>query len=313
MRPTGVRPGAPGVAVLATTSGRPARLRLPGSRRDQPVGRPANLTRVRQPRVVDLTVVIPAYNEERRLGATLAAVRRHLDASGASWELLVCDDGSTDGTADLVRPLAAADPRVQLLRGLVNRGKGHAVRRGVAASSGRRVAFCDADLATPIDELALLHDRLDAGFAAAIGSRAGRDNRVEVTQHPVRVLLGRLGNRLIQLLAVPEITDTQCGFKMFDGDKARRAFARARIDGWGFDVEILHLFRRAGWTIAEVPVRWADQPGSKVRPTDYPRVLADVVRVRLLHSDIKSGDIKSEDIKGGPIKSGDRKSGGTLR
>ncbi|WP_163507033.1 dolichyl-phosphate beta-glucosyltransferase [Fodinicola acaciae] len=239
--------------------------------------------RAREPRVVDLTVVIPVYNEHERLGATLAAVRQHLDASGESWELLVCDDGSTDETAALVRPVAAADPRVRLLRSIVNRGKGHAVRRGVAASHGRRVAYCDADLATPIGELARLRDRLDRGFAAAIGSRSGRDNRVEVSQHPVRVALGRAGNRLIRLLAVPEIADTQCGFKMFDGDKARRAFALARIDGWGFDVEILHLFRRSGWPVAEVPVRWSHQPGSKVRPLDYPRVLADVVRVRLIH------------------------------
>jgi dolichyl-phosphate beta-glucosyltransferase len=223
-------------------------------------------------------VIVPAYNEEHRLGGTLAAILR---VSGPDWEIIVVDDGSTDRTAELAEQLG--DPRVRVLRTVGNKGKGHAVRRGVAASSGRWVLYCDADQATPIEELAALRSQLERGFAAAIGSRAGHKSKVEVRQHPGRVLLGWLGNRLIRLLAVPRIADTQCGFKMFDGDKARLVFAQSRIDGFGFDVEILHLFGRYGWPVAEVPVRWAHQPGSKVRPLDYPRALADVVRVRLTH------------------------------
>ncbi|PGH49259.1 hypothetical protein CRI70_18640 [Streptomyces sp. Ru87] len=232
--------------------------------------------------VVSLTVVVPAYNEERRLRPGIDAICRYLRRCGErNWELIVVDDGSTDRTAAVAAEAAAAEPRIRVLRAPVNRGKGHAVRIGVRASRGRRVLFCDADSATPIEELALLARRLDEGYAVAIGSRAGPAARIEVRQHVLRELLGKAGNRLIQALAVPGIRDTQCGFKLFDGDKAREVFARARTDGWGFDVEILRAFRSRGWPIAEVPVRWSHQPGSKVGPLDYAKVLGEVLRVRL--------------------------------
>ncbi|GFE35800.1 glycosyltransferase [Streptomyces tubercidicus] len=186
---------------------------------------------------VDLTVVVPAYNEEHRLPRTLDAICRYLRSSPgrhAGWELIVVDDGSTDPTAAAVREAAAAEPRIRLVgspSGLPapparNHGKGHAVRLGVLASRGGRVLVTDADLATPIEELALLHDQLDAGYAAAIGSRAQGDVHVEVCQHPLRKLLGRVGNRVIRAVAVPGVRDTQCGFKLFDGDQARAVFGR---------------------------------------------------------------------------------------
>lgn len=245
------------------------------------------------PVTVDLTVVVPAYNEERRLPRTLDAICRYLRSSPgrhASWEVIVVDDGSTDATADAVRAAAAVEPRIRLLGPpsgpaplppfTANHGKGHAVRLGVLASRGRRVLVTDADLATPIEELALLHDRLDAGCAAAIGSRARTGARIEVPQHPLRQWLGRAGNRAIRALAVPGVDDTQCGFKLFDGDRARTVFGRSRVDGWGIDVEILRMFQEARWPVAEVPVRWAHQPGSKVRPLDYPAVLLELLRLR---------------------------------
>ncbi|MFF3766171.1 dolichyl-phosphate beta-glucosyltransferase [Streptomyces sp. NPDC001922] len=231
--------------------------------------------------VLDISVVIPAYNEEHRLLPGVDDVCRYLRAAGVRWEVIVVDDGSADATAAVAAAAAAEEPRIRLLRAPVNRGKGHAVRIGIAASRGRRVLFCDADAATPIGELALLHERLDQGYAAAIGSRARPGARIGTRQHPLRELLGKAGNRLIQAMAVPGIRDTQCGFKLFDGDKARTAFARARTDGWGFDVEILRIFHASGWPIAEVPVRWSHRPGSKVGPLDYAKVLAEVVRVRL--------------------------------
>ncbi|KUJ65685.1 glycosyl transferase [Streptomyces albus subsp. albus] len=245
------------------------------------------------PDTIDLTVVVPAYNEERRLPRTLDEICRYLRSSPgrhAGWEVIVVDDGSTDATAAAVREAAAAEPRIRLL-GLPsehavpapfarNHGKGHAVRVGVLASRGRRVLVTDADLATPIEELAPLHDQLDAGYAAAIGSRARSGARIEVRQHPLRQLLGRAGNRLIRAVAVPGVQDTQCGFKLFDGARARAVFGRSRIDGWGIDIEILRMFREADWPVAEVPVRWAHQSGSKVRALDYPRVLLELVRLR---------------------------------
>ncbi|GAA2921699.1 dolichyl-phosphate beta-glucosyltransferase [Streptomyces enissocaesilis] len=236
----------------------------------------------------DLTVVVPAYNEERRLGPTLDAICAHLRADPGrwgGWELIVVDDGSTDGTADAVRAAAAREPRILLVEAdeTGNRGKGHALRRGVLASRGARVLVTDADLATPIEELDRLDKELseyDGGLAAAIGSRAHPDSSIDVHQQRVREWLGRMGNRLIRAVAVPGIRDTQCGFKLFDGDKARTAFADARLDGWGTDVEILQFFRRSGWRVAEVPVRWAHQEGSKVRPADYGKVLLELVRLK---------------------------------
>ncbi|MFJ7996632.1 glycosyltransferase [Streptomyces sp. NPDC096310] len=236
--------------------------------------------------LVDLTVVVPAYNEERRLRPTLDAIRDHLRADPdrwGEWELIVVDDGSTDRTAEVAAEAAAGEPRIQLVRSDGNHGKGHALRQGVLASYGRRVLVTDADLATPIDELDRLDERLsaDGGGGVAIGSRAHPDARIEVRQLAVREWLGRLGNRLIQRVAVDGISDTQCGFKLFDGERARAAFADSRLDGWGIDVEILRFFRRSGWPVTEVPVRWSHQPGSKVRPLDYGRVLLELARLRV--------------------------------
>ncbi|MFC4610644.1 dolichyl-phosphate beta-glucosyltransferase [Streptomyces maoxianensis] len=233
---------------------------------------------------VDLSVVVPAYNEEDRLGPTLDAICAHLRGEPGrwgEWELIVVDDGSTDGTAKIAKDASAEEPRIQIVSGDGNHGKGSALRLGVLASYGRRVLITDADLATPIEELDRLDKQLAAeDSAAAIGSRAHPDSRIEVHQRRSREWLGRMGNRLIRAVAVPGIHDTQCGFKLFDGDKARAAFADSRLDGWGIDVEILRFFRREGWPVTEVPVRWSHQAGSKVRPLDYGRVLLELVRLR---------------------------------
>ncbi|MFG2143919.1 dolichyl-phosphate beta-glucosyltransferase [Streptomyces sp. NPDC048696] len=232
-------------------------------------------------RSLDLSVVVPAYNEERRLRPTLEAIRDHLHSSQLAWELIVVDDGSGDATADIAREAAARDPRIRLVAAEHNRGKGHALRLGVAASRGARVLLTDADLATPVAELDRLTKELDGAEAsAAIGSRAHPEADIAVHQSRVREWLGRMGNRLIRAVAVPGIHDTQCGFKLFDGDKARAAFADARLDGWGIDVEILQYFRRHGWAVAEVPVRWSHQEGSKVGPADYGRVLLELARLK---------------------------------
>ncbi|WP_171168416.1 dolichyl-phosphate beta-glucosyltransferase [Streptomyces sp. I05A-00742] len=230
---------------------------------------------------VDLSVVVPAYNEEDRLAPSLKAIRTHLETLEAvTWELIVVDDGSTDGTADVIRTAAAEEPRVRPLGSPANRGKGHAVRTGVLASRGRRVLVTDADLATPMEELALLARRLDGGAAAAVGSRALPGSRIGTPQHPVREALGRAGAGLIRAVAVPGVRDTQCGFKLFDGERVREAFAAARLNGWAFDIEVLCFFRRHGWEIAEVPVRWDHRPGSKLRPLAYAAVLGDLLRLR---------------------------------
>ena len=231
--------------------------------------------------VIDLTVVIPAYNEEQRLGASIVAVRDHLDRAGASWELVIVDDGSTDRTAAVVDAAAAQEPRIRLIRTPRNRGKGHAVRIGVLASVGKEVLVSDADLSTPIAELdELRRGRGDA--VVVIGSRSDL-SKIAVHQSVVRETLGRFGNWIIRAMVLDGVNDTQCGFKLFDGASARGLFAATTVDGWAFDVEVLHLCRRFGWPVAEVPVRWAHAAGSKIRPSAYVQVLTDIARLRLTH------------------------------
>jgi glycosyltransferase involved in cell wall biosynthesis len=230
---------------------------------------------------LDLSVVIPAFDEEERLGRTLDAVTRYLcDADGrwGTWEVVVADDGSGDGTREVVA--ARADPRVRLVVADRHRGKGSALRLGVAATRGRRVLVTDADLASPIEELEKLDEALGEGNSAAIGSRSVPGATIGERQHPVRRLLGRAGNLLIRSGTVPGVRDTQCGFKLFEGERAREAFAASRVAGWAIDVEVLHHFHRANWQVTEVPVRWSHQPGSKVRALDYVRALAELTRLR---------------------------------
>ena len=233
--------------------------------------------------LTELSVVVPAFNESARLGPSLDLICEYLSADQYSWELIVVDDGSTDGTAGIARLAAALDPRVRLVQLPRNRGKGHAVRAGVLASAGQLVLMTDADLSTPISELKVLVNAMTPGLAGAIGSRAMAMSVIEARQSRVRESLGRMGNRVIRRVAVPGITDTQCGFKLFDGEKARTLFGSATVDGWGFDIEILHLCHRFGWPVAEVPVRWAHADGSRLGPGAYGRVLLEVLQIRRRH------------------------------
>ncbi|MFJ2002062.1 dolichyl-phosphate beta-glucosyltransferase [Streptomyces chartreusis] len=246
----------------------------------EPTNTPARPEEPGPPEAPDLSVVVPAYNERHRLTPTLDALTDYLSADEprwGSWEIVVADDGSTDGTGDLVT--ARRDPRLRLVTGEGNRGKGHALRLGVAVSRGRRVLVTDADLATPIEELERLDKALGEGDCAAIGSRSVPGATIGARQHRVRELLGRAGNALIRRTALPGIHDTQCGFKLYDGDRAREAYAASRVNGWGIDVEVLRHLRDAGLSVAEVPVRWSHRPGSKVGPLDYVRALAEITRI----------------------------------
>lgn len=231
------------------------------------------------PTQVQLSVVIPAYNEGGRITRTLDRTVEFLSAHGGTWEIVVADDGSRDHTPDIVQGYIQShgDDRVRLVALPQNRGKGAALRTGVAASRGARILLMDADLATPIEDLRALETALDNGFPIATGSRAVAASRVTRPQSPMRVLLGRAGNLWIRSWAVPGVHDTQCGFKLFDGDVGRRLFAMAREDRFGIDIEILCLARRKlSLPIAEVGVRWEHQEGSKVKWRDYVDVLVKV-------------------------------------
>jgi dolichyl-phosphate beta-glucosyltransferase len=227
-----------------------------------------------------VSVVIPAYNEHARLGETLEAWADWLSRQGECAELIVVDDGSTDGTATLARDFELPGClQRQVLVNETNRGKGASIRRGALASSGAVVVLSDADLNVPPDELPRLTEALDAGFDVAIGSR--RVGQAEVQRSLFR-RLGTWGFHLLRSSALlPDIRDTQCGFKAFKRDAAQAIFERQTLEGYGFDLEVLAIARHLGYSIKEVAVRWNVVAGSKVRPVrDGLALLADVWRVR---------------------------------
>ncbi|MBI2838558.1 MAG: glycosyltransferase family 2 protein [Acidobacteria bacterium] len=228
-----------------------------------------------------ISCVIPAYNEERRLGATIARVSEYFAAGGREYEIIVVDDGSRDATARLAAELAHLHPHCRLMSLGRNRGKGAAVRHGVAGSRGDLVLFSDADLSTPIEELEVLEKAILNGSDIAVGSRALPGSRIEVHQPRLRELMGKTYNLLIRVTLMSGIHDTQCGFKLFRGPVARELFGLARIDDFGFDVEILYLAGRRGFRITEVPVRWINSPASRVMVfSDSAGMLYDLLRVR---------------------------------
>lgn len=233
---------------------------------------------------VDMSVVVPAFNEERRLPPTLIDIIDFFERKSIRYEVLVVDDGSTDGTAEVVRKFERVRPEVRLIQLPKNQGKGHAVRLGVLNSRGARILFVDADGATPIAEAERLQAALDAGSDVAIGSRAlsSTDTKVATSLH--RKLLGRVFNRCVNVILLPSIADTQCGFKMFSRKAALFLFRKQTSDRFSFDVELLFLAHKAGLTVAEVPINWTNVPGSKVNlVVDALLMFRDVFRFRVLH------------------------------
>jgi len=230
---------------------------------------------------MELSVVIPAYKEASRLDDSLVRVLDFLEARGAGFEVLVVDDGSPDATAAVGEAYAGRGVRV--LRLAENRGKGAALRAGVLASRGRRVLLTDADLSTPIGDLERLEPHL-ATAAVVIGSRAVAGSELVLRQPLYRELMGKIFNRIVRLLAVRGLHDTQCGFKLLDGDVARQLFADLTVDRFAYDVELLWLARRRGHRIAEVGVRWTNSPQSRVSPLrDSVQMLWDIVKLRWRH------------------------------
>ena len=229
----------------------------------------------------DLSIVIPAFNEEARLEPTLRAYMSYCRETARRAELIVVDDGSLDRTSQVVNGFAARNPEVRLIRLAENQGKGQAVRSGVVNAQGRQILFADADGATPLSEIERLEQALVRGADVAIGSRAVRDQAVAVKARLYRRIMGRTFHRFVELLTVPGVKDTQCGFKLFRGPVAHDLFSRMRIRGFSFDVEVLMMAQRRGYTIAEVPVNWTHQPGSKVNlVTDSARMLRDLFIIR---------------------------------
>ena len=228
-----------------------------------------------------LSIVIPAYNEVERLPPTLREITAYLARDGRSAEIIVVDDGSTDGTSEDTRRLAATEPAIRLIRLPQNRGKGFAVRTGVVNATGHRILFADADGSTPIEELARLDEALDAGAQVAVGSRALAGAGVTVSAKLSRRLIGRVFQALVRGLADPGVVDTQCGFKLFTAEAGHQLFSRLRMNRFSFDVELLMMARRWGYRIAEVPVNWTHRAGSKVNVLlDGPLMALDLFTIR---------------------------------
>jgi dolichyl-phosphate beta-glucosyltransferase len=228
-----------------------------------------------------LSVVIPCFNEEQRLPRTVDRIEGYLDARHASYELVLVDDGSRDGTRLIMDAAAERSRRVRVEALPRNRGKGRALAVGVAAAQGEEVLVTDADLSTPIEELEKLQAALDAGAGVAIASRAVKGSRVELSQPIYRVLMGKIFNLIVQVVLLPGLWDTQCGFKLFRAQVAKDAFAALSTDGFGYDPEVLYRAKKKGVKIAEVPVVWRNSAPTKVSAVSSSLdMLKHVLRVR---------------------------------
>ena len=230
---------------------------------------------------MDLSFIIPAYNEAERIGGSLEKGLAYFSGAPYQWEIIVVDDGSSDGTTQVVEGFASRG--VRLLRQPANMGKGAAVRRGMLEAGGTYRLFSDADFSTPVEETERMLEHLKE-YDVAIGSRAIDRSYVKVHQPWYRELMGNIFNLFVQMLAVSGIKDTQCGFKGFRADVAEGVFSRTKIDGFSFDVEALYIARKLGYSIKEFPVQWFNDERSTLNPvTDAIRMFRELLKIRSLH------------------------------
>ena len=230
-----------------------------------------------------LSIVIPSKDEEQRLPRTIELIQAYMDARQADYELILVDDGSSDGTRKIMQAAADRNPKIKVEALPFNRGKGRALATGVDAARGDPILLSDADLSTPIEELAKLQAALEGGAGIAIASRALRGSRVEVSQPIYRFAMGKAFNLIVQAVLLPGIWDTQCGFKLFRADVAHRVFAGLVTDGFGYDPEVLYRARRQGVKIEEVPVVWRNSAPTTVSPISSSfDMLKHVIRIRFM-------------------------------
>ena len=229
-----------------------------------------------------LSVVVPAFNEEGRIGPALGRVVEYLESRSYSWEVVVADDGSVDATARLAEEAGAGRANVRVLS-LPHRGKGWAVKNAMLAAGGEYRLLCDADLPVPVEQMERMLPPGSGDVDVAVGSRAA-PGATRLGEPLFRRLMGRVYNILVRLLALPGVGDTQCGFKCFRGEVVPSLFEKQILDGFAFDVEVLYLARRLGLSVREIPVDWHYRERSKVRAlTDPLRMSWDLVRVRWRH------------------------------
>lgn len=234
-------------------------------------------------REIYLSVIIPAYNEEKRIGATLLSVDKYLSIQKYNYEILVVSDGSTDKTVDTVHKYKQLVKNLEVIDNLENKGKGAVVRQGLMAARGKYRIFMDADNSTSLDHVEKMWPLFEKGYHIVIGTRDSKDIKgaAQAVRQPFqRRLIGNTGNLLIQLLAVQGIWDTQCGFKGFSEKSVSDIFPRLRINRWGFDIEILAIAKRLGYKIGIIPVYWKNDPRSHVKLTGYLNTFRELFIVR---------------------------------
>jgi dolichyl-phosphate beta-glucosyltransferase len=228
-----------------------------------------------------LSVVVPAYNESARIRPTIEKLNSYLKDSFSNFEIIVVDDGSSDNTSSIVKNLSQKLENLRLVQYSANTGKGYAIKKGVLASVGELLLTCDADQSAPIEELEKLLPFIRKGCDIAVGSRGLHESDIQVRQPWYRERMGKIFNIFVRTLVFTGILDTQCGFKLFKGDVARKLFEKSRIKGFSFDVEILFLAKMADYKIKEVPIKWINSPSSKVRLiTDPLKMFFDLLRIR---------------------------------
>lgn len=230
-----------------------------------------------------LSVIIPAYNEEKRITKTLQAIYQYLGKQRYDWEMIIVLDGAQDDTLGKVRGFANGKKCIRWIDRRENKGKGYTVREGMLAARGKIRLFTDADNSTDISHFDKMRPFLQNGADIVICSRDGKDvagARQAVPQSFFKRMLGNLGNLYIQIVAVPGIWDTQCGFKAFTAEAAKKIFPLCRLDRWSFDIEVLALARHFGFEIAIIPADWVDAPGTHVKFSDYFFTLRDTFIVR---------------------------------
>lgn len=233
---------------------------------------------------MELSLVIPAYNEAGRIGGTVTQVCAYLERQNYGWELIVVIDGGPKAAADEARAAAGDRTNVRVIENDGNRGKGYSVRRGFSEARGERLVFIDADLSLPIDGLDAMLSRFDLGADVVIASRTAPGSRVEGAPPAMRDLMSKAFNLAVQAVALPGIADTQCGFKGFTAHAAKKIFSAVESERFGFDVEALYLARRHGFRIDELPVICRYHGGSSVsRVSDGVRMFAEILAIRSRH------------------------------
>jgi dolichyl-phosphate beta-glucosyltransferase len=227
-----------------------------------------------------LSVIIPAYNEAKRLPLTLIDIDKHLDEQEYSYEIIVINDGSTDDTAEIVTRFSSLINNLRLVDNTENKGKGAAVRQGMLGAKGLWRLFMDADNSTSIVEFNKMIPYFKSGYEVVIGSRAVKGSRKMPHQPFYKEIMGKLGNLFIRLVLIRGIHDTQCGFKCFSEEAAEKIFSLTKIDRWGFDAEALALAKNLHYKIKELPIFWVNDARSHVKLKDYLQVLLETVKVR---------------------------------